>query len=172
MSERKRGGQGARATARQRTGMPERRLTRCSRASREHTSQSGQALIEAALTLPVLFLLLLGFYEVALAVQSDVDLGTSVALASASAATAPAGNAPRGQEYASQTFTHTIAHFPLLQRTSIVCSGSFMAGSPVTCTGQATLQLGATPFAAISPSIPLTRQSTAYLSPYRSQGPP
>ncbi|MFZ0217443.1 MAG: hypothetical protein WAM30_16040, partial [Candidatus Dormiibacterota bacterium] len=92
--------------------------------------------------------------------------------ATSSAATAPAGEPSVGRDYASETFTHTVEHFSLLGDASIVCQGTFAAGSAVTCTGQATLQLGETPFAAISPPFGVTRTSTAYLSPYRSQGSP
>lgn len=134
--------------------------------------QRGQALIEAALTFPLLFTLLLGFYEVSLVVQSDLDLETAVGLAAAAAATAPANDAPAANRYAQDTFQNTVKHFSLLQQTSMTCQGSYAAGSTITCTGQATLALTGTPFAEISPSLNLSATERAHISRYRAQAPP
>lgn len=134
--------------------------------------QGGQALIEAALTIPVLFILLLGFYEVSLVVQSDLDLKTAVGLAAAAAATAPANDAQAATRYAQATFQSTVKHFNLLDRPSLDCAGPYAAGDTLTCTGQATLALSGTPFAAISPSVTLTATAQAHISAYRAQAPP
>ncbi|MGH7910661.1 MAG: TadE family protein [Candidatus Dormibacteraceae bacterium] len=132
----------------------------------------GQALIEAALTLPWLFILLLGFYEVSLVVQSDLDLRTAVGLAAASAATAPAGDGTVANRYAQDTFVNTVKHFGLLEQVSLTCTGPYAAGDTITCTGRATLALSGTPFAEISPSLPLSETSHALISSYRAQAPP
>ena len=50
----------------------------------------GQALIETAITLPIMIALFLGFLAVGLAVQGAVDLNTAVYLATASAVTCAA----------------------------------------------------------------------------------
>ncbi len=134
--------------------------------------QGGQALIEAALTIPVLFVLLLGFYEVSLVVQSDLDLQTAVGLAAAAAATAPANDEPAATQYAQATFQNTVKHFDLLEQPSLVCSGPYAAGDTLTCTGQAALALSGTPFAAISPSVNLSATARAHISAYRAQAPP
>lgn len=134
--------------------------------------QRGQALIEAAFTIPVLFVLLLGFYEVSLAVQSNLDLGTAVGLAAAAAASAPAGDQPDATRYAQATFGHTVQHFGLLQGARLVCQGPYQAGATITCTGTATLRLSGTPFAEISPSVALSATSRAHISAYRAAASP
>lgn len=133
--------------------------------------QRGQALIEAALTFPLLFTLLLGFYEVSLVVQSDLDLGTAVGLAAAAAATAPANDGATANRYAQDTFQNTVKNFSLLQQTSLVCHGPYAAGDTITCTGRATLALNGTPFAEISPSLNLTATEQSHISAYRAQAP-
>ena len=134
--------------------------------------QGGQALIETALTIPLLFILLLGFYEVSLVVQSNLDLQTAVGLAAAAAATAPADDAATATHYADATFQNTVKHFDLLDQTSLACTGPYAAGDTITCTGQATLELSGTPFAMISPSVDVTATSRAHISAYRAQAPP
>lgn len=136
-----------------------------------HPRQRGQALVEAALTFPLLFILLLGFYEVSLAVQSDLDLQTAVGLAAAAAATAPANDATDANRYAEDTFQNTVKHFNLLQQTSLGCQGPYAAGDNITCTGHATLALNGTPFEEISPSLNLTATEQAHISAYRAQAP-
>lgn len=133
--------------------------------------QHGQALIEAALTIPLLFVLLLGFYEVSLVVQSELDLQTAVGLAAAAAATAPANDSQDATHYAESTFQNTVKHFGLLEQTSLACQGPYAAGDDITCTGRATLALSGTPFAEISPSMGLSASSRAHISAYRAQRP-
>jgi Flp pilus assembly protein TadG len=65
--------------------------------------ERGQALIETAITLPVMIILFLGFLAVGVAVQGAVDMNTAVYLATASAVTAPADSPGIGQGYASDT---------------------------------------------------------------------
>jgi Flp pilus assembly protein TadG len=134
--------------------------------------QRGQALIEAALTIPLIFILLLGFYEVSLVVESDLDLQTAVGLAAAAAATAPANDAPVAMTYAQATFQNTVKHFDLLAQTSLACRGPYAAGDTISCTGQATLALNGTPFQEISPSVSLSATAHAHISAYRAQAPP
>jgi len=134
--------------------------------------QGGQALVETALTIPLLFVLLLGFYQVSLVVQSNLDLQTAVGLAAAAAATAPADDAGAATHYADATFQNTVKHFNLLDQTSLSCTGPYAAGDTITCTGQATLGLSGTPFAVISPSVGLSATSHAHISAYRAQAPP
>lgn len=137
-----------------------------------HRRQRGQALIEAALTFPLLFTLLLGFYEVSLVVQSSLDLQTAVGLAAAAAATAPADDPADANRYAQDTFRSTVRHFALLQDASLGCAGPYAAGDTLTCSGRATLALSGTPFAEISPSLGLSATEHAHISAYRAQAPP
>jgi hypothetical protein len=135
-------------------------------------AQGGQALVEAALTIPILLVLLLGFYTAGLAVQGFVDLGTAVSLAAASAASAPADDPATATAYASQTFDHTVQHFPLLRAPSLSCPGDFRPGAAVTCTGSALLSLSDTPLGLVSGDIRITRTAVAQSSPYRARGSP
>lgn len=134
--------------------------------------QRGQALIETAFTIPVLLVLLLGFYEVSLVVQSNLDLQTAVGLAAAAAASAPANDAGAATRYAQATFDGTVRHFGLLQAPRLACHGSYAAGGTITCTGQATLGLSGTPFAEISPSLGLSATARAHISAHRAQASP
>jgi len=128
----------------------------------------GQALIETAITLPVMLILFLGFLAVGLAVQGAVDLNTAVYLATASAATAPANSPAIGQGYARDTYTYTLQHFRYLADSgqSITCTGTWAPGSQINCTASATVQLTST--FAIFADLPLTARATATVSQYRS----
>jgi Flp pilus assembly protein TadG len=128
----------------------------------------GQALIETAITLPVMIILFLGFLAVGVAVQGAVDMNTAVYLATASAVTAPADSPSIGQGYASDTYTYTIRHFTYLADNgqSITCTGTWARNTQVTCTASATVQLTNT--FAIVPNLPITATAIATVPQYRS----
>lgn len=134
----------------------------------------GQALIEAAVTIPILILLFLGFLAVGLVVQAFVDLNTAVYLAAASAVTAPAGQETVGQQYASATFNGSMRHVPELSTDSFSCGGTWAPdgqgnGAVVTCSGSATLQMSQTLLGVVVPVNPcINASATAHGSPYRS----
>ena len=137
--------------------------------------RAGQALIEAAVTIPILVVLFLGFLAAGLAAQALVDLNTSVFLAAASAVTAPAGNSTLGGQYASATYTGSMSHVPELNSTGGVnCGGSWNPnpdppGYVVTCSASATLLFSRTPLGIVVPFNPvLSATATAHGSPYRS----
>jgi hypothetical protein len=139
------------------------------------TRQRGQALIETAITLPVMIVLFLGFLAVGVAVQGVVDMNTAVYLAAASAVTAPANRPEIGQQYATDTFQYTVSHFGYLNPGGISCQGDYQPHPPpqqpgrVTCTASATVQLART--FAVVPDLPITATATATFPPYRSGGP-
>jgi Flp pilus assembly protein TadG len=134
--------------------------------------QRGQALIETAVTLPVLLALFVGFLAAGVGAQGYVDLNTAVYLAAASSATAFAGDPQDADQFASDTFLATVAHDPLLASPSLAPCGGYDAGQTVTCTGSATLQFSRTPLAVVVPIDPrITQIGTAVRSPYRSQKP-
>lgn len=129
----------------------------------------GQALIESAVTIPVLILLFIGFLAIGLIAQAYVDLNTTVYLAAVSAVTAPAGNSALGQQYADETFAGSMQHVPELTSAGITCGGSWSPPATITCQAHAELQLRGTPFSMVVPGNPqISAQATAHGSPYRS----
>jgi Flp pilus assembly protein TadG len=137
--------------------------------------QLSQALIETAITLPVMIALFLGFLAVGVAVQGVVDLNTAVYLAAASAVTAPANHPETGQQYASETYQYTVSRFGYLNAGGITCAGDYQPHPPpaqpgtVTCTASASVQLAST--FAVVPDLPISATATATFPPYRSEGP-
>ena len=139
---------------------------------------AGQALIEAAVTIPILVVLFLGFLAAGLTAQALVDLNTSVFLAAASAVTAPAvttppGTSAVGQQYAAATYRGSMSHVPELTNSGVSCSGSWDPASPtgyeVTCRATETLLLRQTPLGIVVPFNPILKATaTAHGSPYRS----
>ena len=153
-----------------------------SRATAHRRQASGQALIESAIVIPILFAMFLGFLALGVAAQSYVDLNTAVNLAAASAVTAPANSPAVAQGYATDTYDVTLSHFPLLSTNGTVrCfpvngawgpTGDPPQPWPVTCTGSAYLRFSRTALAVVVPVDPLiSATATADGSPYRSSGP-
>jgi hypothetical protein len=138
-----------------------------------HARQSGQALIETAITLPVLIVLLLSFLLAMVVAQAYVDLDTATSLAAASAVTAPAGNAALSQDFAHRTYNGTLRRSGYLEPGQLEGCGGYAAGGSVSCTGHATLFLSRTPMALLQPfnsswTLSIQATATAYSSPYRS----
>ena len=136
--------------------------------------RSGQALIETAVTLPVLILLFFGFLAVGVFAQAYVDLNTAVYLAAASNATAYA-NTQNGDadQFALDTFDATVRHDSLLQKKSFACAGNYAAGGQIHCDGTATLLYSRTPMAIVVPIPDPDISATAFAvrSKYRSEKP-
>lgn len=137
--------------------------------------QRGQALIETAVTLPVLIGLFFGFLGVGVGAQAYVDLNTAVYLAAASNVTAPAG--PQGEalakQYAADTFNATVSHDSLLQAQGpIDCTlppDDYGAGGTITCSGTAVLEFSRTALSVVIPFNPtITATASATRSAYRS----
>jgi hypothetical protein len=133
---------------------------------------SGQALVETAITLPVLIALFLGFLGAGVGAQGYVDLNTAVYLAAASNVTAPAGDQTLALQYANDTFDHTVAHDTLLRRDRFGCPGSaqdYAAGGTITCKGTAKLEFSKTPLSIAIPFDPtISASASATRSAYRS----
>src|SRR5438132_735247 len=64
------------------------------------SSRRGQALLETAITLPVLIILMLSFLLAMVVAQAYVDLDTATSLAAASAVSAPAGSPALSRDFA------------------------------------------------------------------------
>lgn len=135
--------------------------------------RSGQALIETAVTLPVLVALFFGFLAAGVAAQGYVDLNTAVYLAAASNATAHANNPGEQLGFATDTFDATVSHDPLLVKQSFDCNGTNpAAGGIVTCRGSAILRFSVTPLSVVVPFDPtISADAQAFRSLYRSESP-
>jgi hypothetical protein len=138
--------------------------------------QSGQALIETAVTLPILLVLFFGFLAAGVGAQGFVDMNTAVYLAAASNVTAYADDQTSADQFATDTFTHTVAHDPLVEpeqgAKAFGCNGNYGAGGTVTCHGAAYLRFSKTLLGWVVPFDPeITTQASAVRSPYRSQNP-
>lgn len=135
----------------------------------------GQALVETAVTLPVLLALFIGFLAAGVGAQGYVDLNTAVYLAAASNVTAFADDRPVADQYASETFAATLAHDTLLDQQSFACDGDYTAGvdingGKITCTGSAVLEFSRTPLSVVVPVNPtISASASAVRSHYRSQ---
>jgi Flp pilus assembly protein TadG len=138
--------------------------------------QRGQALVETAVTLPILVVLFLGFLAVGVAAQAYVDLNTAVNLAAASEATAPSNDPADAVTFRDDTFNGTINNFPQLRNAQITCNdagptGPFSAGATINCTGTARFTLVGTPMEIVIPipPPPFSATASATRSPYRSE---
>jgi Flp pilus assembly protein TadG len=137
-------------------------------------NQRGQALIETAVTLPVLLALFIGFLGAGVAAQAYVDLNTAVYLAAASNVTAYADDMALSKQYAQETFDATVSHDTLLENTQLTCSNNpadYAAGAPVGCQGSGSIAFHRTPLSIIFGDVPLSASATATRSPYRSRRP-
>lgn len=132
-----------------------------------------QALVETAVTLPILIFLFFGFLAAGVAAQGYVDLNTAVYLAAASNVTAFADDPGDANRFAVETFDATLAHDGLLEKRGFTCGGDYAAGGTITCNGSAFLRFSRTP---LSVAIPfgdplISAQASAVRSPYRSVPP-
>lgn len=136
--------------------------------------KSGQALIETAVTIPLMILMFIGFLALGVLIQGLIDLNTAVYLSAASAVTSPAVTQPPytsavGLQYAKDTFNGTLRHMSNLSSTGVSCTGSWNPPAKVTCQASAQLLLRNTPFGVIMPVDPtISASASAQGSPYRS----
>jgi Flp pilus assembly protein TadG len=130
------------------------------------TARRGQALIETAITLPVMLVLLLGFLAALVAIEAQVELDTATSLAAASCAAAKA-NGVQCEQWATETYEDTLRHYTYLRPGPLRdCDTQ----PQVTCEGSATLLYQNTPMAFVIPADPtLTSTASAAGSPYRSR---
>jgi Flp pilus assembly protein TadG len=135
--------------------------------------QRGQALIETAITLPILFTLLLGFLAVLIRIEAQLELDTATSLAAASCVSARAGSPDCGT-WARDTFKGTLQRYSYIEVTGstdgLDCPATYTAGQQVRCTGTASLRYDLTPMAYAVPfKVDISSVATATSSPYRSQ---
>ena len=137
--------------------------------------QRGQALVETAVVLPVLFTLALGFALVTVVAQAWVEVDTATGLAAAAAASARANDDAESRGFALMTYNGTLRRSSYLEPGALEGCGGYAAGTtePVVCTGNATLYLSRTPMAVLAffdPNwtLPMRVTAKAYPSRYRS----
>lgn len=131
--------------------------------------QGGQALLESAITIPLLLLLLLGFLALLVRVEAQIELDAATGLAAAAAVTAPAGS-PLSADYARETWTGTLHQYSYLRPAALDGCTAYQPGQAVTCRSSATLDYRATPMGLIVPlPIRLESVATARSSAYRSR---
>lgn len=131
--------------------------------------RSGQALVETAITIPVMFILLLGFLAVLIRVEAQVELDAATSLAAASAVSAPTGSV-ESNRFAAETWRGTLHHYPYLDPGRLQGCRSYTGGGTVTCAGSATLRYSLTPMRAIVPfDVTIQSTATARGSEFRSQ---
>jgi hypothetical protein len=133
------------------------------------SGQRGQALLETAITIPLMVLFLLGFLAVLIRVEAQVELEAATSLAAAAAVSAPAGS-PLSAEFANQTWRGTLRQYPYLEPGRLTGCGAYQPGDTVVCRGTATLDYRQTPMGLVVP-IPIRIESvaTSRSSPYRSR---
>jgi hypothetical protein len=141
-------------------------------------STRGQAVLETALTLPLLLLLTLGFLAMLVFIEGNVELSAATSLAAASAASAPP-DPNISRDYAQVTFDGTMHGYTYLGRQYLEAGSCSRHAAPnpgrrqdyvVSCTGHATLLLRNSPMAALGfADVALTATATAYAPRYRSR---
>ena len=130
---------------------------------------SGQALLETAITIPLMLLFLVGFLAVLIRVEAQIELDTATSLAAAAAVTAPAGS-PLSATYAGATWSGTLRQYSYLRPGTLDGCGPYQAGAAITCRGSATLDYRQTPMGLLVPSpVEIRSEATARSSRYRSR---
>jgi hypothetical protein len=131
--------------------------------------ERGQALLEAAITLPLMVLLLLGFLTVLVRIEAQIELDAATSLAAAAAVTAPAGSDLSGR-YAQRTWSGTLHQYRYLLPGRLDGCGAYQPDEAVTCRGSATLDYRQTPMGLVVPyPVPIGSSATALSSRYRSR---
>lgn len=137
--------------------------------SRALGRQRGQALLETAITMPLMLVLLLGFLAVLVRVEAQVELDTATSLAAAAAVTAPAGSS-LSTDYAEQAWTGTLRQYRYLRPGRLEGCDAYRPDQTVTCRGSATLDYRQTPMGLIVPfPVRMRSDATAHSSGFRSR---
>ena len=131
--------------------------------------QRGQALVESAITIPLMLLLMLGFLAVLVRIEAQVEVDAATSLAAAAAVSAPAGSS-LSADYARRTWSGTMRQYRYLLPGRLEGCGAYQPDQPVTCRGSATLDYRQTPMGLLVPyPIEVRSDATARGSRYRSR---
>jgi Flp pilus assembly protein TadG len=127
----------------------------------------GQALVELAITVPVLLLLTAG--TVAVIRIADARSGLDAATAAAAAAAARQPDAAGASKAARDRFAQVAAAYPLNAPALTLQLGTFGRGGSVDATGRAGVDLSWAPFPGLPARLPLTARASAKIESWRSR---
>lgn len=126
----------------------------------------GQALVEAAICLPLLTLLLL--WTAAAVRVADARAGLDAATSAAAAAAARAPNQARAAADAGGAFAAISAHYPL-ERPALALTTAFTRGALVSATGTASVDLSFAPVPGFARHLGLQKTVLARVEDWRSR---
>ena len=129
----------------------------------------GQALVELAVTLPVLLTVALAGAQFVRLASARSGLDAATAAAAAAAARAP--NATLAAASASSAFTGVASGYGLGAPALILDVGGFQRGGTVTASGRASLSLGFSDVPALEVAWELRSTATARIADWRSRSP-
>ena len=112
--------------------------------------QAGQALLESAITIPIMLLFMLGFLALLIRIEAQVEVDAATSLAAAAAVSAPAGS-PLSGDYAQRTWRGTMRQYRYLLPGGLEGCGAYQPDQPVVCRGTATLDYAQTPMGLLVP---------------------
>lgn len=130
-------------------------------------SGRGQAIVEAALVLPVMLALALG--GVLLARVADARAGLEGATTAAASAAARAPSALAGQAAGTAAFDSAISAYGLRQAAVTLDTGTFARSGRVLATGRAEVDLGFAPLPGLPRSARLAASATAPVQTWRTR---
>lgn len=130
-------------------------------------SSRGQAMVEAALVLPVMLALVLG--GVLVARLADARAGLEGATTAAASAAARAPSAVAGQAAGTAAFESAISAYGLREATVTLDTGRFARPGRVMATGRADVDLGFAPVPGLPRAARLTASATAPVQTWRTR---
>jgi hypothetical protein len=135
----------------------------------DHDAQTGQALLETAITVPLMLVFLLGFLALLVRIEAQVELDAATSLAAAAAVTAPA-DSELSRQFAERTWTGTLRQYGYLEPGVLEGCSAYQPDQTVSCRGSASLDYRQTPMGLVVPfPVRLDSAATAQSSRYRSR---